>query len=181
MPTKAELMQVLSNQASSDAALNAAIHAANGGNSALMTVGGGLIALAAVGYVWYRKINADQREDNTLKLILDEAAKAAQMWRLNAEDANKRAEDANQRADKVREESMHTIERVAKERNEAVQEVGKLRATVEHLQKSVDELTEENKTLHKTLDGQSVLLHQVLANQAAIYEKFDLKMPEYHE
>lgn len=178
MPTKAELMQVLTNQQASDIAVKVAIDTAQNTNSALIAVGGGMIALAAVAYVWYRRINSDKREDSTLKLILDESAKAAQMWRVNAEDANKRADEANQRADKIRDDSMATIERVAKERNEAVQEVGALRRTVEHLQETVNELTIENKSLHETLDGQTKLLHQVLNNQAAIYDKFDMKMPE---
>jgi len=178
MPTKAELMQVLTSQQSSDVAVKVAIETAQNTNSALLAIGCGMIALSGVAYIWYRRISSDKREDGTLRLILDESAKAAQMWRVNAEDANKRADDANARADKIREDSMATIERVAKERNEAVQEVGALRRTVEHLQETVNELTVENKSLHETLDGQGVLLRQVLLNQATIYDKFDIKMPE---
>lgn len=170
MPTKAELMQVLTNQQASDIAVNLALETAQHTNSALIAVGGGLIAMAAVGYIWYRRISADKRDDGTLKLILDESAKAAQMWRVNAEDANKRADDANNRADKIREDSMATIERVAKERNEAVQELGALRRTVEHLQITVNELTIENKALHETIDSQGLLLQQVLMNQAQMAE-----------
>ena len=140
------------------------------------------MAIATVAYMWIRRIKNDSRDDGALKLILDEAAKAAQMWRVNAEEANKRADEANDRADRIRAESMATIERVSLERNEAVQNAGKLTATVEHLQLTVEnqtsmieQLKKENKDLSETLEGQSVLLHQVLANQAAFYEKFESK------
>jgi hypothetical protein len=185
MATKAELVSVLTNQQASEAALHAAIQAANGSNSAMYMLGSGLAGLAFVGYMWFRRFKNDTRDDTALKLILDEAAKAAQMWRLNAEDANKRADEANDRADRIRSESMATIERVSLERNEAVQNAGKLTATVEHLQLTVENQTQmieqlknENKELSETLEGQSVLLHQVLANQAAIYDKFDIKRPD---
>jgi hypothetical protein len=185
MPTKAELMQVLTNQQASDIAVKVAIDTAQNTNSALIAVGAGLIALSTVGYMWYRRINSDKREDGTLKLILDESARAAQMWRENYELANKRADEANHRADKIHDESMQVIERVAKERNDAVQNAGKLAATVEHLQQTVEKQTimiqsleKENIELHENIEGLSVLLHQVLANQAAIYEKFEIKMPE---
>lgn len=180
--TKADLAGIVMNKEASEAALIAAAQAASGTNSALFALGGGLMAIATVAYMWIRRIKSDSRDDGALKLILDEAAKAAQMWRVNAEEANKRADEANDRADRIRAESMATIERVSLERNEAVQNAGKLTATVEHLQLTVEnqtsmieQLKKENKDLSETLEGQSVLLHQVLANQAAIYEKFDLK------
>ena len=40
----------------------------------------------------------------------------------------------------------------------------------------IEQLKKENKDLSETLEGQSVLLHQVLANQAAFYEKFQSKL-----
>jgi hypothetical protein len=42
----------------------------------------------------------------------------------------------------------------------------------------IQSLEKENIELHENIEGLSVLLHQVLANQAAIYDKFDIKMPE---
>jgi len=178
MPTKSELMDALSQANASDVAMKTVVSIASGNQSALIAVGSGMVALAGVAYVWYRKISADSRDDSTLKLLLTESANASKTWREIAESANQRADAANKRADDQRSESIATIERVAMERNEAVQNAGKLTATVEHLQQTVEKQTLmiqsleiENVDLHANIEGLSVMLQQVLVNQAEMYDK----------
>jgi hypothetical protein len=156
------------------------VNVANGSQSAMIAIGTGMIALAACGYVWYRKVNADKREDSTFKTALEESARAMQTWREMAEGANRRADEAHKRADDIRSESMATIERLAIERNEAVQTAGKLTATVEHLQLTVEKQTAmivaletENQALQETLENQGDMLRSVLEQLARVSAKLD--------
>ena len=178
MATNAQLMDAVNALQASDVAMKTVVNIASGNQSALIAVGSGMVALAGVAYVWYRKISADSRDDSTLKLLLTESANASKTWREIAESANERADAANKRADDQRSESIATIERVAMERNEAVQNAGKLTATVDHLQQTVEKQTlmiqsleSENVDLHANIEGLSVMLQQVLINQAEMYEK----------
>ena len=195
MPTKAELMQVLTNTQASDIAVNLALETAQTTNSALMTVGAGMIGVAGVAYVWYRRVTADKREDSTIKLLLDEMAKSCAMYRENFEAETSRADKETARADRL----LDTIEQIAQERNEAVKKEGELKAKVDHLQGSLDEFRIENKELRQDLADvrienkelrqelvdvrnenreQSILLQQVLVNQARLAEFIELNLPE---
>jgi hypothetical protein len=180
MPTKAELVDMLANQQASEAAMQTVVNVATGNQSAMIAIGTGMIALAACGYMWYRKVSADRREDSTFKVALEESARAMQTWREMAEGANKRADEAHKRADDIRAESMATIERLAIERNEAVQTSGKLTATVENLQLTVEnqtsmiqQLKKENKDLTETLENQGDMLRSVLEQLARVSAKLD--------
>lgn len=179
MATKAELGIMLTNSEVSQAALRQAIESANGSQSALLAVGTGFAAISAVGYMWYRRVNKDRQEDKTLSLLLAESANAAKMWREIAEASDLRATEAHKRADEQRIESMATIERLAIERNDAVQIAGKLTATVGHLQETVENQTItiesleiKNAGLQSKMEGIAMLLHKVLKNQA----EFQLKI-----
>lgn len=121
-------------------------------NSTMAALGAGLLSISAVGFLWYRRIKLDSAESIAIDRILNESAKAAEMWRLNAEEANKRADEANRRADDIQKIATETIDKFAKERNEAVQEFGKLQATVEHLQETIEEFKRENKSLNQKID-----------------------------
>ena len=180
MPTKAELVDMLANQQASEAAMKTVVNVANGSQSAMIAIGSGMIALAACGYVWYRKVNADKREDSTFKVALDESARVMAVLRELADSANKRADEANHRADSQRNEYIAAIERVSLERNEAVQNAGKLTATVEHLQLTVEnqtsmieQLKKENRDLTETLDNQGDMLRSVLEQLARVSAKLD--------
>ena len=180
MTTKADLVAALTNQQASEAAMQTVASIATGNQSALIAMGTGMIAIATVGYVWYRKISTDKREDSTFKVALDESARVMAVLRELAESANKRADEANQRADSQRNEYIAANERVSLERNEAVQNAGKLTATVEHLQLTVEnqtsmieQLKKENRDLTETLENQGDMLQCVLEKLARVYEKLD--------
>ncbi len=149
---KEQLEQALTNQQATEAALRMVVETASQTNSALAALGAGLLSISAVGFIWYRRIKLDAKEDAAIERILAESAKAAEMWRINADDANKRAEEASKRADEIQSKALEAIETLSKERNDAVQEVGKLRSTVEHLQKTVERFERENKTLNDKID-----------------------------
>ena len=180
MPTKAELIGMLANQQASDVAMKTVVNMATGNQSAMVAIGTGMIALAACGYVWYRKVNADRREDSTFRVALDESARVMAVLRELADSANKRADEANHRADSQRNEYMSAIELVSLERNGAVQNSGKLTATVEHLQLTVEnqtlmieQLNKENKELTETLENQGDMLRCVLEQLARVSAKID--------
>ena len=159
------------NKEASEAALIAAAQAASGTNSALFALGGGLMAIATVAYMWIRRIKSDARDDPTLRFVLDENVKVVTFYRESLE---KKTEE---------------YEIACKERNEAVQQIGKFTATIGHLQETIErqdanienqtsmieQLKKENKDLRETLENQGDMLRSVLEQLARVSEKFDLK------
>ena len=73
--SRADLAGIAMNKEASEAALIAAAQAASGTNSALFALGGGLMAIATVAYMWIRRIKSDARDDSTLRFALDENVK----------------------------------------------------------------------------------------------------------
>lgn len=94
----------------------------------LEKIGAGLIGLGTVAYIWIRRLKADSVNDKV------------------DEKTQKFIDNLNHTIDQKTDENKHlseAIERVAAERNEAVQEVGGLKVKVQHLEESVDSMTKE--------------------------------------
>lgn len=106
-----------------------AIEAMSQTNSAMATLGIGLISVASFGFLWYRRVKLDRREDLTNQRSIEEALKAAEMWRVLCENQTQRANDAEIRAD-----------RAIKEASENASRFGELEATIKHLQDTVESL-----------------------------------------
>lgn len=105
-----------------------------------------IAALIAAGWALYR-LSRVVKADRTSDQLDAKGRDAIDRWQGIAERAEERADRAQL-----------TIERVAKERNDAVQLVGKLEAQVGHLTEEVEELRQENGRLMATLQDQSEML-----------------------
>lgn len=94
----------------------------------LEKIGAGMVGIATVGYLWFRRIKSDNASD-----IVDSKSQKL-IDNLNEQLSVKIAEIS-----KLHE----VVERVAVERNNAVQQVGKLEATVQLLGERVEEMKAE--------------------------------------
>lgn len=111
-------------------------------------LGGGLAAL----YVAWRKIKGDQQHDRV--------ADSTHMHSSALIDYYKR--EAQEHA-ALAEQRLVTIERVSQERNEAVQQLGALKATVEHLSEQVESLQVENRELKLMVSAMTDVNNRILS------------------
>lgn len=107
-------------------------------NSAFTTFGVGFVSLATVLFIWYRRLKLDRKEDVANQKILDEFSKAAEMWRLHAEDLKKSL-------DKSTEREYAAI----KEASEYASKFGELEATLKHMQSAFEKSERENAELRQ--------------------------------
>lgn len=111
-------------------------------------LGGGLVAL----YAAWRKIKGDRQSDAI--------ADSTHMHSSALIDYYKR--EAQEHA-ALAEQRLVTIERVSNERNEAVQQLGALKATVDHLSEQVETLQAENRELKAMVQSMAEVNKQILA------------------
>lgn len=116
-------------------------------------LGGGLVAL----YAAWRKIKGDRQADRV--------ADSTHMHSSALIDYYKR--EAQEHA-ALAEQRLVTIERVSNERNEAVQQLGALKATVEHLSEQVEALQTENRELKAMVTAMTAINDQILNKLQAL-------------
>lgn len=123
-------------------------------------LGGGLVAL----YAAWRKIRGDQQHDRVADSTHMHSNALIEYYKREAQEHAALAE-----------QRLVTIERVSQERNEAVQQLGALKATVEHLSEQVEALQAENRELKSMVAAMTAVNNQILAKLQVMEEREDDK------
>ena len=115
---------------------------------------GTLILIGGAGmklYDFWRRTKTDQQQDRVVESNHMDSKALIEYYKREAQEHAALAE-----------QRLVTIERVSNERNEAVQQLGALKATVEHLSEQVEALQAENRELKAMVQSMAVTNKQIL-------------------
>lgn len=115
---------------------------------------GTLLLLGGIGmklYDFWRRTKTDQHQDRVVESNHMDSKALIEYYKREAQDHAALAE-----------QRLVAIERVSNERNEAVQQLGALKATVEHLSAQVEALQAENRELKSMVQSMAVTNKQIL-------------------
>lgn len=115
---------------------------------------GTLVLLGGVGmklYDFWRRTKTDKQADNLAESTHMHSSALIEYYKREAQEHAALAE-----------QRLVTIERVSNERNEAVQQLGALKATVDHLSEQVETLQAENRELKAMVQSMAVTNKQIL-------------------